>query len=216
MDNPKIKIIENKILSDNWYTLRKITYEYQKKDGRWETQSREAYDRAVRELPRESMLWVDVARFRDANADALGARDAVDFAIELDKSNDRALAYKANLVRAQHGLTASLRWYDAALAAGAGEDRLGGAGDPVVGVEHVYRNAHCATLISQRAADRVTNPPRSVGREAIAAGVVESLDGLDQAEQGDLGQVVEGLAPRGEPPGAGLGDRLVVDDELVA
>jgi hypothetical protein len=31
MDNPKIKIIENKILSDNWYTLRKITYEYQKK-----------------------------------------------------------------------------------------------------------------------------------------------------------------------------------------
>jgi len=79
--------------------------------------AREAYDRAVRELPRESMLWVDVARFRDANADALGARDAVDFAIELDKSNDRALAYKANLVRAQHGLTASLRWYDAALAA---------------------------------------------------------------------------------------------------
>lgn len=45
MDNPKIKIRENKILSDNWYTLRKITYEYQKKDGSWETQSREAYDR---------------------------------------------------------------------------------------------------------------------------------------------------------------------------
>jgi GDP-mannose pyrophosphatase NudK len=45
MTNPKIKIIENKILSDNWYTLRKITYEYQKKDGSIETQSREAYDR---------------------------------------------------------------------------------------------------------------------------------------------------------------------------
>jgi GDP-mannose pyrophosphatase NudK len=45
MNNPKIKILQNEILSDNWYTLRKITYEYQKKDGSWETQSREAYDR---------------------------------------------------------------------------------------------------------------------------------------------------------------------------
>lgn len=45
MNNPKIKITKNEILSDNWYTLRKITYDYQKKDGSWETQSREAYDR---------------------------------------------------------------------------------------------------------------------------------------------------------------------------
>ena len=28
--------------------------------------ARDAYDRAVRELPRDSMLWVDVARFRNA------------------------------------------------------------------------------------------------------------------------------------------------------
>lgn len=40
-----IKIIETKILSDNWYILRKITYEYTKKDGTKLTQSREAYDR---------------------------------------------------------------------------------------------------------------------------------------------------------------------------
>lgn len=45
MNNPKINILQNEILSNNWYTLRKITYEYQKKDGSWETQSREAYDR---------------------------------------------------------------------------------------------------------------------------------------------------------------------------
>lgn len=45
MTNPKIKITENKILSDNWYTLRKISYEYQKKDGHTEKQTREAYDR---------------------------------------------------------------------------------------------------------------------------------------------------------------------------
>lgn len=45
MTNPKIKITKNEILSDNWYTLRKITYEYQKKEGDWETHYREAYDR---------------------------------------------------------------------------------------------------------------------------------------------------------------------------
>jgi GDP-mannose pyrophosphatase NudK len=45
MKNPKIEILKNEILSDNWYTLRKVTYNYLKKDGQWETQSREAYDR---------------------------------------------------------------------------------------------------------------------------------------------------------------------------
>ncbi len=40
-----IKILESKILSDNWYVLRKITYEFSKKDGSKITQSREAYDR---------------------------------------------------------------------------------------------------------------------------------------------------------------------------
>ena len=40
-----IKILKSEILSDNWYVLRKITYEYSKKDGTVLTQSREAYDR---------------------------------------------------------------------------------------------------------------------------------------------------------------------------
>lgn len=40
-----IKIVDTKVLSDNWYVLRKITYEYSKKDGSKLTQSREAYDR---------------------------------------------------------------------------------------------------------------------------------------------------------------------------
>jgi GDP-mannose pyrophosphatase NudK len=41
----KVKIVKTEILSDNWYVLRKITYEYLKKDGTKQTQSREAYDR---------------------------------------------------------------------------------------------------------------------------------------------------------------------------
>ncbi|TDQ79187.1 GDP-mannose pyrophosphatase NudK [Sphingobacterium yanglingense] len=40
-----IKILETEILSDNWYILKKITYEYVKKDGSRSTQSRESYDR---------------------------------------------------------------------------------------------------------------------------------------------------------------------------
>ena len=40
-----VKILETEILSDNWYTLRKITYQYSKKDGSRLTQSREVYDR---------------------------------------------------------------------------------------------------------------------------------------------------------------------------
>ena len=45
MNNDRIKILETKLLSDNWYTLNKVTYEYQKKNGVWETHVREAYDR---------------------------------------------------------------------------------------------------------------------------------------------------------------------------
>ncbi len=41
----QVNIIKTEILSDNWYVLRKITYEYIKKDGSKQVQSREAYDR---------------------------------------------------------------------------------------------------------------------------------------------------------------------------
>jgi nudix-type nucleoside diphosphatase (YffH/AdpP family) len=42
--NDKIKILATEILSDNWYVLKKITYEYFK-NGSWQKQTREAYDR---------------------------------------------------------------------------------------------------------------------------------------------------------------------------
>lgn len=43
--NLKVKNISTEILSDNWYTLRKITFDYLQKDGTYVNQSREAYDR---------------------------------------------------------------------------------------------------------------------------------------------------------------------------
>lgn len=45
MNNENIKILSKEILSDNWYTLNKFTFEYHKKDGTTETQNREVYDR---------------------------------------------------------------------------------------------------------------------------------------------------------------------------
>lgn len=45
MNNHHIKIIKTEVLSDNWYVLRKVTFEVQQKDGTWQTVSREAYDR---------------------------------------------------------------------------------------------------------------------------------------------------------------------------
>lgn len=45
MQNPDITILKTDILSNNWYTLNKITFTVRKKDGTTEIQSREAYDR---------------------------------------------------------------------------------------------------------------------------------------------------------------------------
>jgi GDP-mannose pyrophosphatase NudK len=41
----KIRNLQTTVLSDNWYTLRKVTYELLGHDGKWQAQSREAYDR---------------------------------------------------------------------------------------------------------------------------------------------------------------------------
>ena len=45
MQNERVKIQKREILSDNWYVLNKVTYDYQKNNGAWESQVREAYDR---------------------------------------------------------------------------------------------------------------------------------------------------------------------------
>jgi len=45
MPGNRIHILKTEVLSDNWYILKKITFEYIRKDGITEVQSREAYDR---------------------------------------------------------------------------------------------------------------------------------------------------------------------------
>jgi len=41
----KIKNIKKELLSDNWYTLNKFTFDFQLQNGTWSTQMRESYDR---------------------------------------------------------------------------------------------------------------------------------------------------------------------------
>jgi nudix-type nucleoside diphosphatase (YffH/AdpP family) len=43
--NPKIQISKTELLSNNWYLLNKVTYEFTPENGQPETQRREVYDR---------------------------------------------------------------------------------------------------------------------------------------------------------------------------
>ena len=45
MKDPKITIQKTELLSDNWYILNKVTYNYQEEDKSTETHIREVYDR---------------------------------------------------------------------------------------------------------------------------------------------------------------------------
>ena len=42
---PAVRIIDTALLSNNWYTLNKVTFDFQRRDGSWQRLSREAYDR---------------------------------------------------------------------------------------------------------------------------------------------------------------------------
>ncbi|MFC4102574.1 GDP-mannose pyrophosphatase NudK [Paenibacillus xanthanilyticus] len=46
MENqPRIRNLTEEVLSNNWYVLKKVTFEYRKDNGEWEKQAREVYDR---------------------------------------------------------------------------------------------------------------------------------------------------------------------------
>lgn len=66
--NPRVRIQRTEVLSDNWYVLRKVTFDYQRADGTWQTQAREAYDRgngaAVLLFNREARTVVLTRQFR--------------------------------------------------------------------------------------------------------------------------------------------------------
>ena len=44
-DTDNVRLLDAQVLSDSWYTLRKISVELRRRDGQWQQLSREAYDR---------------------------------------------------------------------------------------------------------------------------------------------------------------------------
>ena len=56
--NPRVKVTDVRLLSDNWYRLHTTTFDIQGDDGSWSTQSRETYDRGNG----ATILLYDVAR----------------------------------------------------------------------------------------------------------------------------------------------------------
>ena len=41
----RIRVRETRLLSDNWYVLKTTTFDWRRRDGTWQTQQREHYDR---------------------------------------------------------------------------------------------------------------------------------------------------------------------------
>ena len=70
---------------------------------------------ALARSPGDAALWVDVGRFRQDIGDTAGAITAAERAVTIDRDNADALLLRAQLVRGQYGLAASLPWFEAAL-----------------------------------------------------------------------------------------------------
>ena len=45
MPEDRIRIHKVETLSDDWFVLKKTTFDYRRSDGTWQRQSRETYDR---------------------------------------------------------------------------------------------------------------------------------------------------------------------------
>ena len=41
----RVRVLDVKLLSDNWYVLKTTHFEFRRRDGRWQEQRRETYDR---------------------------------------------------------------------------------------------------------------------------------------------------------------------------
>jgi nudix-type nucleoside diphosphatase (YffH/AdpP family) len=44
-ENPRVRIVDVETLSEDWYVLKKTTFDYRQSDGTWSRQNRETYDR---------------------------------------------------------------------------------------------------------------------------------------------------------------------------
>src|SRR3569832_2089684 len=99
------------------------------------------------------------------------------------------LQYLAHLLQRHGQLFGQL--FRGRLAADRVQHLARGADDLVDRLDHVHRDTDGARLVSDRAGDRLTDPPGGVGRELVAAAVLKLIDGLHQSDVALLDQVQE-------------------------
>ena len=65
----RVRVLEEHLLSDNWYVLKTTHFEFRRRDGRWQSQHRESYDRGngaailLYSLPRRSVIMTRQFRY---------------------------------------------------------------------------------------------------------------------------------------------------------
>ena len=74
-----------------------------------------AYDKALKLIPDDASLWVEVGRLRYSGGEHRLAIEAAEHALALDPANMRALQFRGQLVRDRYGLLAALPWFEQAL-----------------------------------------------------------------------------------------------------
>src|SRR5262249_42733140 len=89
-----------------------------------------------------------------------------------------------------------------------------GADQLVDGLDHVHRNADGAGLVGDGAGDGLADPPGGVGRELVAAAILELVHGLHEADVAFLDEVEELQAAVGVLLGGGDDQAQVGLDEL--
>jgi GDP-mannose pyrophosphatase NudK len=76
----RVRVIEERVLSNDWFTLRKTTFDFRRNDGSWQQQNRETYDRGngavllLYNVARETVVLTRQFRFPtyvNGNADGL-------------------------------------------------------------------------------------------------------------------------------------------------
>ncbi|GAA5176514.1 hypothetical protein GCM10025771_11430 [Niveibacterium umoris] len=65
----RVRVLEERLLSDNWYILKTTHFEFRRRDGRWQAQHRESYDRGngaailLYSLPRRTVVMTRQFRY---------------------------------------------------------------------------------------------------------------------------------------------------------
>jgi GDP-mannose pyrophosphatase NudK len=110
----QIRIVDVKLLSDDWYVLKKTSFDLKRRDGSWQRQSRETYDRGngatilLYNRERGTVLLTRQFRFPtyvNGNADGMlietcaGLLDTDDAATCIKRETEEETGYRIEQVR---------------------------------------------------------------------------------------------------------------------